>query len=163
MVHYKDVAREIATDIVKDSKKRAQQAIDYVAQQIRDDWEQQAHRVMDAYYSDYRSDLYDRTDELKNIIVPVFNQKGNSYVVGVEFDYSRMDHGVLPKFNEYSIFENFMYGAHGNEDYTVSSSGRKITRDIHFTHPHARQILDNYYNNYDAKFERFWKEALLKF
>ena len=66
MVHYKDVAREIASDIVKDSKKRVQQTIEYVAQQIRDDWEQQARRVMDAYYADYKSDAYDRTNELRD-------------------------------------------------------------------------------------------------
>ena len=161
MGNYSEIAKEIAKDIIKDQQKKMQRAVEYVAQKTRDDWERKAHRVMDAYYSDYRSDLYDRTDELKNIIVPVFQQKGNSYVTGVEFNYSRMDHGTLPKFNEYSIFENFMYGAHGNEDYTTST-GKKVTRDIHFTNPYARQILDNYYNNYDSKIDLFWKEALLQ-
>ena len=175
MVHYKDVAREIANDIVKDSKKRAQQAIEYVAQQIRDDWEQQARRVMDAYYVDYKSDLYDRTNELRNIIVPVFNKNGDSYEVGVEFDPTLMNHNLTTKkvsafgetgfanrITEEDIFKNFMYGAHGNEDYTTST-GNKIKRDIHFTSPSPMQMLDNYYYNYDSRFERFWKEALLKF
>lgn len=161
MVHYKDVAREIAKDIIKDQKNKMQQAVEYVAQKTRDDWERMAHRVMDSYYSDYDPKFYDRTDELRNIIIPVFKQNGNAYVAGMEFDYSRMDHSMLPQFSEYSIFENFMYGAHGNEDYTTSI-GKKITRDIHFTHPNARQILDNYYNNYDSKIDLFWKEALLQ-
>lgn len=175
MVHYKDVAREIANDIVKDSKKRAQQAIEYVAQQIRDDLEQQARRVMDAYYVDYKSDLYDRTNELRNIIVPVFNKDGDSYVVGVEFDPTLMNHNLTTKkvsafgetgfanrITEEDIFKNFMYGSHGNEDYTTST-GNKIKRDIHFTSPSPMAMLDNYYYNYDSRFERFWKEALLKF
>lgn len=175
MVHYKDVARDIAKDIVQDSKKRVQQIIEYVAQQIRDDWEQQARRVMDAYYVDYKSDLYDRTDELRNIIVPVFNKNGDSYEVGVEFDPTLMNHNLMTKkvsafgetgfanrITEEDIFKNFMYGAHGNEDYT-NSAGKKVKRDVHFTSPSPMQMLDNYYYNYDSQFERFWKEALLKF
>ena len=175
MVHYKDVASEIANDIVKDVKKRAMQAIEYVAQQIRDDWEQQARRVMDAYYSDYDPKSYDRTNELRNIIVPVFNKNGDSYEVGIEFDPTLMNHNLMTKsvsafgetgftnrITEEDIFKNFMYGAHGNEDYT-NAAGKKVKREIHFTSPSPMQMLDNYYYNYDSKFERFWKEALLKF
>lgn len=162
MGNYNEIAKEIAKDIIKDQKKKMQQAVEYVAQKTRDDWERTARRVMDAYYADYDPKFYDRTNELRNIIVPVFQQNGNSYVAGMEFDYSRMDHGVLPQFSEYSIFENFMYGAHGNEDYTTPT-GNKITRDIHFTYPHARAILDDYYSSYDLKIDSFWKEALLQF
>ena len=161
MGNYSELAKEIAKDIIKDQKNKMQRAVEYVAQKTRDDWERMANRVMDAYYSDYDPKFYDRTDELRNIIVPVFKQNGNSYVAGMEFDYSRMDHGALPKFNEYSIFENFMYGAHGNEDYTTPT-GKQVTRNIHFTNPHARSILDNYYSSYDSKIDLFWKEALLQ-
>ena len=178
MVHYKDVAKEIANDIVKDGKKRAQQAVEYVAQKIRDDWEQQARRVMDAYYADYDPEYYDRTNELRNIIVPVFNKDGDSYEVGVEFDPSLMNHNLTTKkvsafgetgfanrITEEDIFKNFMYGAHGNEDYSWTSGGVRFTgkRNIHFTNPSPMAMLDNYYYNYDSRFERFWKEALLKF
>lgn len=174
MGSYSEIAKEIAKDIIKDQKKKMQQAVEYVAQKTRDDWERQARHVMDAYYVDYKSDLYDRTNELRNIIVPVFNQYGNSYVVGVEFDPSLMNHNLMTKkvsafgetdfanrITEEDIFKNFMYGAHGNEDYTTST-GKKIKRDIHFTSPSPMAMLDNYYYNYDSKIDSFWKEALLR-
>jgi hypothetical protein len=71
MGNYNEIAKEIAKDIIKDQKKKMQQAVEYVAQKTRDDWERTARRVMDAYYADYDPKFYDRTNELRNIIVTI--------------------------------------------------------------------------------------------
>lgn len=162
MNNFSAIAREVADDIIKSQKKKMEQAVEYVAQRVSRDWEREARNVMDAYYSDYRSNLYNRTGELKDIITPVMERVGDSYIAGMRFDFGKMNHGELPKFSEYAIFENFMYGAHGNEDYTTKT-GKQVTRNVHFTNPYARMVLDNYYRSYDAKIDSFWQEALLKF
>lgn len=173
MSKFNSLAKQIADDLIRDQKKRVERVVEYVAQRVSEDWEREARRVMDAYYVDYKSDLYDRTNELRNIIVPVKTRSGDIYTVGVEFDPSLMNHNLTTKKNsafggmglsdrigEEDIFKNFMYGAHGNEDYTTST-GKHITRDIHFTSPSPMEMLDNYYKNYDSRFDHFWKEALL--
>lgn len=176
MSKFNSLAKQIADDLIRDQKKRVEHVVEYVAQRVSEDWEREARRVMDAYYVDYKSDLYDRTNELRNIIVPVNIRSGDVYTTGVEFDPSLMKHNLMTKKNsafggtglsnrigEEDIFKNFMYGAHGNENYSWTSGGTSFTgtRDIHFTSPSPMEMLDNYYKNYDSKFDRFWKEALL--
>lgn len=175
MSNYSGLAKQIANDIIKNQEEKMRQAVAYVAQKVSEDWAQKARGVMDAYYSDYQSDDYDRTNQLRDSIMPVMVENGNTFITGMEFDISKMDHTLNTKINsafgsmgtsarigEVDIFKNFMYGAHGNEDYTVPGTGRKIRRDIHFTSPSAIEVLDGYYNSYHTTIDRFWKEALLK-
>lgn len=158
-----NIAKQIAKDIVNSQMQVLEKTVAYMARKTSEDWTRMARKVMDDYYSDYQftAQLYDRTFSMRdNIIVPVLRQTGAGWEAGVEFDYSRMDHGDMPQFREYDIFENFMYGQHGNEDYTVPGSNKEIMRNIYFTTPNARTVLDKYYQNYDAQMDKYFEEGL---
>lgn len=74
-----------------------------------------------------------------------------------------MSHAGLSQFSEFAIFDNFMYGQHGNEDYTNPKTKEQVIRNIAFTTPFAKIVLDKYYKNYDSKIDAYFEEALRKF
>ena len=150
----------IIDDIVKDAEETLNNVTRYVATRVADDWENKAKSVMDAYYSTETAGYYNRTDSLRNTIKRVFDQGGSGYTAGVEFDVSRMGHDGLSQFSEFAIFDNFMYGQHGSEDYTSPKTGNHIVRNIAFTSPFAKIVLDKYYQNYGGKVDAYFEEAL---
>ena len=81
-------------------------------------------------------------------------------MAGIMFDWSRMHHEDITATGEFWIGKNFFAGYHGNENYTVPSTGKKIKRHIVFTDPPAQMILDRYYQNYDNKMDRYFYEAI---
>ena len=153
----------IIDDIVKDAEETLNNVTRYVATRVADDWEDKARSVMDAYYSTETAGYYNRTDSLRNTYQRVLRPGGSGYTAGVEFDVSRMSHDGLSQFSEFAIFDNFMYGQHGNEDYTSPKTGKLITRNIAFTTPFAKIVLDKYYQNYDSKVDAYFEEALNMF
>lgn len=160
-----NIAKQIADDIINDQKQILEKTIEYMAKKTSEDWERMARKVMDAYYDDYEQTgkYYKQTFNMRrNLIVPVFSQTSTGWEAGMKFDYTKMDHGQMPKFREYDIFENFMYGQHGNEDYTVPKTGEQVIREIYFTRPNARTVLDKYYANYDRQLDIYFEEGLQK-
>ena len=151
---------ELVNNVVKDNVNKLEHIVAFVATSVKYDWEREARRVLDDYYSD-SSELtgrYKRTDELmKNVVVPVLETSGNNYIAGIKFDPSRMNHDDAFQFGEYGIWLNFLYGRHGTEDYTSPLTGDYVRRNIHFTTPYARSVLDKYYDNYDKKIDEFFK------
>lgn len=154
---------QIVDDIVNDATETLNNVTNYVAKRTADDWEDMAKSVMDNYYATETAGYYERTNSLRNTINRVFAQSGDGYVVGVEFDLSRMSHAGLSQFSEFAIFDNFMYGQHGNEDYTNPKTKEQVIRNIAFTTPFAKIVLDKYYKNYDSKIDAYFEEALRKF
>lgn len=152
---------QLVDDIVKDTTKRLNKVTWYVAGRVADDWEEKAKYVMDAYYSTDTAGYYDRTFELRNTIEKVLKRKNrNGYnVAGVRFNTHWMSHEGLSQFSEFAIMDNFMYGQHGNEDYTNPKTGKQTTRNIAFTTPYARTVLDKYYQNYDGKIDQYFTEG----
>ena len=158
-----NIAKEIAKDIVNSQMQVLEKTVAYMAKKTSEDWTRAAIKVMDAYYFDYdhTGKYYKQTFSMRNnVIVPVLKQTGTNWEAGVEFDYTRMGHGNMPQFREYDIFENFMYGQHGNEDYTVPNTNKEITRKIHFTTPYARMVLDKYYDDYGKTMDKYFDEGL---
>jgi hypothetical protein len=154
-----NVVNQIVDDIVKDTTKTLNNATRYVANRTADDWEQKAKSVMDAYYSTETAGYYERTLSLRDTVNKIFKKNNGGYIAGVMFDPSRMSHDGLSQFSEFAIMDNFMYGQHGNEDYTIPKTGKQITRNISFTTPYARITLDKYYQNYDSKVDQYFEEA----
>jgi len=157
------VAKEVANDIVNDQMKVLQKTIEYMAKKTSEDWERMARRVMDDYYSDYdkTTQKYERTFEMKNkIITPVLKQTGFDWEAGVDFDFEQMDHDDITDTGEFWIWKNFMYGYHGNENYTVPTTGKKIKRNVYISSPPAKEVLDTYYKNYDSKIEEYFEDGL---
>ena len=150
---------QIVDDIVNDATETLNNITNHVAKRVADDWEEKAKRVMDAYYDTETAGYYQRTNSLRNTVNRVFQQSGDGYMVGVEFDLSRMSHEGLKQFSEFAIFDNFMYGQHGNEDYTSPKTGNQVIRNIAFTTPFAKIVLDKYYQNYDSKVDAYFEEA----
>lgn len=151
---------QIVDDIVQDTTKTLNKVTKYVAKRAADDWQEQGERVMDAYYSTETAGYYERTFELMNTVRRVMKKSGDGYMAGVEFDWSRMYHEDLTATGEFWIGKNFLYGYHGNENYTVPGTGKKIKRHISFTDPPAQMVLDRYYRNYDSKVDRYFYEAI---
>ena len=151
---------QIVDYIVNDVTETLNNVTKYVATRAADDWENEANSVMDAYYSTETAGYYKRTGSLRNTVKRIFEQGGGGYTAGVEFDLSRMSHDGLSQFSEFAIFDNFMYGQHGNEDYTLPKTGEQILRNIAFTTPFAKIALDKYYQNYDSKVDGYFNEAL---
>lgn len=149
----------IIDDIVKDAEETLNNVTRYVATRVADDWEDKAKSVMDAYYSTETAGYYNRTDSLRNTVQRVLKPGGDGYTAGVEFDVSRMSHDGLSQFSEFAIFDNFMYGQHGNEDYTSPKTGEQVIRNIAFTTPFAKIVLDKYYQNYDSNVDAYFEEA----
>lgn len=163
MIDARNVVDRIVDDIVKDAEKTLNNVTKYVAKNVADDWETMARSVMDAYYSDYSKTTmrYKRTFSMSDdVIERVFKRSGDGYVAGVKFDPSRMDHGNLPQFREYDIWENFMYGQHGNEDYTAPITRQQTTRNVYFTNPYAKAVLDKYYSTYDRQIDKHFEDGL---
>lgn len=163
MSNARNVVNQIVDDIVKDATKTLESTVKYVAEMTASDWERMARHVMDAYYSDYSETTgrYERTFSMRdNVIERVLRKDGDGYVAGIKFDPSRMNHGDLSQFREYDIWENFMYGQHGNEDYTTPKTKQQITRNVHFTTPYAKAVLDKYYGTYDRKVDKYFEEGL---
>ena len=156
-----NAVNQIVDDIIKDTTKTLNKATWYVAQRVADDWEEKARHVMDAYYSTDTAGYYERTFSLENTVERVLKRKDkNGYnVAGVRFNTSRMNHDGLSQFSEFAIMDNFMYGQHGNEDYTSPRTGKQIMRNISFTTPYARIVLDKYYQSYDGKIDQYFTEA----
>lgn len=151
---------QLVDDIVKDATETLNNVTNHVAKKVADDWEDKAKHVMDAYYNTETAGYYERTGSLRNTINRVLRQSGDGYVAGVEFDLSRMSHDGLSQFSEFAIFDNFMYGQHGNEDYTVPKTKEQVVRNIAFTTPFAKIVLDKYYQNYDNKVDAYFEDAL---
>lgn len=152
-----NIAKQMAQDIVNSQMQVLEKTVAYMAQKTSEDWTRMARKVMDDYYNDYEKTgkYYPQTGDMqRNLIVPVLQQSGNQWEAGVKFDYTRMNHGEMPQFREYDIWENFMYGQHGNEDYLDSM------RNIYFTRPYARMVLDKYYENYDSQMDKYFDEGL---
>ena len=160
MSNARNVVNQIVDDIVQDATKTLNNITKYVAGRVADDWEEKARHVMDAYYSTETAGYYERTFELRDTVKRVMKKSGDRYTAGVEFDPSRMNHNGLSQFSEFAIMDNFMYGQHGNEDYTSPKTGKQITRNIVFTTPYARIVLDKYYQNYDSKINQYFEEAV---
>jgi hypothetical protein len=154
-----NVVDKIVEDITNDAKNTLNRVTRHIASRVADDWLIKAVSVMDDYYADYSETTmrYKRTYSLFNdSIVPVFWKKNGMYTAGIKFNPNAMDHDVLPMFNEESIWENFMSGAHGNTAY----AGVKNARKIFTTTPSAQSVLDDYYNNYDKKLDEYFDEAV---
>ena len=151
---------QIVDDIVKDATETLNNVTNYVAKNAADDWERMAKSVMDTYYDTETAGYYKRTDSMRNTVKRVLSKSGNGYTAGVEFDLSRMSHDGLSQFSEFAIFDNFMYGQHGSEDYTSPKTGKPVIRNIAFTTPFAKIVLDKYYQNYDSKVDGYFEEAL---
>lgn len=162
-----NIADKIAEDITKDARNTLNRVTRHIANRVADDWMIKAISVMDDYYGDYSRTTrrYKRTYSLFNdSIIPVFYKKTlnidgdrfNAYRVGIKFSPDKMNHGQMPMFNEESIFENFMFGAHGNATYAGVENARKIFN----TTPCAKSVLDAYYSNYDAQFDKYFNEAV---
>lgn len=158
-----NVVSQIVDDIVNDATKTLNNVTKYVATRVADDWEEQARRVMDAYYSTSTAGYYERTFSLRDTVERILRKDGSGYIAGVKFDPSRMSHDGLSRFSEFAIMDNFMYGQHGNEDYTSPKTGEQVMRNVAFTTPHARIVLDKYYQNYDSKVDQYFAEALSLF
>lgn len=153
-----NVVAQIAEDIVRDATNRLNRAVRHIATSVKKDWVAIGKSVMDQYYYDYAETTmrYDSTFSMYNdLIVPIFWKKDSNYNVGVRFYPEKMNHGVLPKFTEEAIFENFMNGAHGNTKYAGVENARKIF----VTTPSAQSVLDNYYSNYDKQIDKYFKEG----
>lgn len=163
MINARGIASQIANDIMVDVENDVRTAMSNVTKRASEDWERMARRMMDMYYSDHSKTTgrYHITGSLRNVIVPIM-KIGDICEFGVEFDYSRMNHGALPKFNEYSIWENFMYGAHGNEAYTVPSTGQMIDRNVVFSHPNTNSVLLDYFDSYDKILDRYFEDEFKK-
>lgn len=158
-----NVAKQIANDIINDQKQILEKTVEYIAKKTNEDWVEMAKKVMDAYYEDYEQTgkYYKQTFNMRrNLIVPVLTRTGTGWEAGMEFDYTKMDHGQMPKFREYDIWENFMYGQHGNEDYTIKRTGEQVIREVYFTRPYARAVLDKYYANYDKQMDKYFDEGV---
>lgn len=160
-----NAVNQLVDDIIKDTTKTLNKVTWYAAKRIADDWEEKARHVMDAYYSTDTAGRYDPTGSLENTIERVLRRKNKNgmNVAGVKFNLSGMSHSGLSQFSEASIMDNFMYGQHGNEDYTSPKTGRQVTRNIAFTTPHARIVMDQYYKNYDSKIDQYVTEAFSLF
>lgn len=154
---------QLVDDIVKDATKTLNKVTNYVAKRAADDWEHAAKSVMDDYYNTETAGYYERTDSLKNTIHRVLKKSGDGYVAGVEFDWARMSHDDVTAVGEFWIGKNFLYGYHGNENYTVPTTGEKIKRKIAFTDMPAEMVLDRYYQNYDNNVDRYFYEAISLF
>ena len=159
-----NIAKEIAKDIVNSQMQVLEKTVAYMAQKTSEDWTRMAKKIMDDYYSDYRftTMTYEQTFSMRdNVIVPVLKQTGTSWEAGVKFDYSRMSHGDdITASGEFWILNNFLYGYHGNENYTNPKTGEKIKRNIFVTSPSAKTELDKYYQNYDAQMDKYFEEGL---
>ena len=151
---------QIVDDIVQDATKTLNSVTKYVAKRVADDWQDQGKRVMDDYYSTETAGYYERTFELMNTVKRVMKKSGDGYIAGVMFDWSRMYHEDISATGEFWIGKNFLYGYHGNENYTIPSTGKKIKRKIAFTDIPAQMVLDRYYQNYDNKIDRYFYEAI---
>ena len=164
MSNARGTINQIVDDIVKDAQQDLENVVEYVAKQVRNDWSRMAYWVMDKYYDDYRytTKKYKRTFSMyNNAIVPILQKDGDGYTAGVEFDWSRMDHGDdITNSGEFWILNNFLYGYHGNENYTVPSTGKQIKRNIYQTTPSANTVLDKYYENYDRFFDQHFEYAV---
>lgn len=170
MNNYRKWAAEVAKDVMKEELDRLEKVIAYVAYRTSTDWVQIANKVMDDYYADYvyTTRRYKQTFSMRESIVPILGRNADGFEAGVLFDYSRMSHGHkggendITSAGEFWILNNFIYGYHGNENYTTPS-GEKITRHIYVTNPPAGQVLDDYYQAYDAQIDRYVGEALRLF
>ena len=163
MGNARNIINEFVDDVVKDTTKTLNNVSEYIAEKAADDWERIANSVMDDYYATKTLGYYERTDSMRNIVQRVFEKNNGRYTAGVMFDVSRMDHGNMPKFSEFAIFDNFMYGQHGNEDYTVPTTREVIQRNIAFTTPYARIVMDKYYQNYNNQLDKYFNIAICKF
>lgn len=159
MSNARNVVNQIVDDIVKDTTKTLNNITSYVAKRAADDWDEQGRYVMDAYYSTDTAGYYERTFELRDTVKKILRKDDGGYIAGVMFDPSRMSHHGLSQFSEFAIMDNFMYGQHGNEDYTSPRTRKQVTRNIAFTTPYARIVLDKYYQNYDSKVDQYFEEA----
>lgn len=161
MNNIRNVTKNIANDIVSDQKQILEQAIAYMAQKTSEDWTRVAKKVMDDYYADYdkTTQRYKQTFSMRDTVVPVLKRTSDGFEAGVEFDFERMSHQDITDTGEYWILNNFMYGYHGNENYTLPD-GTKILRNIYRTTPHAKFILDEYYKNYDSQMDQYFDEGV---
>lgn len=160
-----NAVNQLVDDIIKDTTKKLNKVTRYAAKRVADDWEEKALYVMDAYYSTDTAGYYNPTGSLENTIERVLSKKDKNgmNVAGVRFNISRMSHSGLSQFSEASIMDNFMYGQHGNEDYTCPRTRKQVMRNIAFTTPHARIVLDQYYKNYENKVDQYITEAFSLF
>ena len=167
MSNARSAINQIIDDIVNDAQKDLENVVEYVAKQVRNDWSRMAQFVMDRYYDDYKytTRRYKRTFSMyNNVITPILERDADGYTAGVEFDWSRMNHGDgITDTGEFWILNNFLYGYHGNENYTVPGTGQKIKRNIYQTTPSANTVLDRYYENYDKFLDRHFDYAVKHF
>ena len=82
----------------------------------------------------------------------------NGYIAGVCFDESYFDSAMKHSvhgdyFDEMDIVSNFLFSADGDYGY-----GNIASRS-----PSAATELENYLNNYDAKIDKYYKDACKKF
>ena len=159
MGNARNVVNQIVDDIVKDATKTLNNVTEYVANRVADDWERMARHVMDAYYSTETAGYYERTFELRDTVQRILEKNGDVYSAGAMFDWSRMSHDDVTATGEFWIGKNFLYGYHGNENYTVPGTGEKIKRHIAMTSPAAQAVLDKYYENYDKRVDRYFDQA----
>ena len=161
MSNARNVVNQFVDDIVKDATKTLDNVTDYVANKAADDLVRIAHHVMDAYYSTETAGYYERTFSMRdNTIKRILEKGGDSYIAGAMFDWSLMDHDDVTATGEFWIGKNFLYGYHGNENYTVPSTGEKIKRNIFKTNPPAQAVMDKYYEGYDKQVDRYFDQAI---
>lgn len=161
MGNARNVANQIVDDIVKDATKTLSNVSSYIAERISYDWERMARHVMDAYYSTETAGYYERTFSMRdNTVKRILEKNGDTYKAGAMFDWSLMSHDDVTATGEFWIGKNFLYGYHGNENYTVPGTGEKIKRQIAMTFPSAQAVLDKYYENYDKQVDRYFNQAI---
>lgn len=161
MSNARNVVNQIVDDIVKDATKTLDNITEYVANKVADDWERMAHHVMDAYYSTETYGYYGRTfSMMDNTVQRVLEKNKDGYIAGAMFDWSKMSHNDVTATGEFWIGKNFLYGYHGNENYTVPGTGEKVKRKIAMTSPSAQSVMDKYYENYDKQVDRYFEQAI---
>jgi hypothetical protein len=161
MSNARNVVNQIVDDIVKDATRTLDNVTEYDANRAADDWERIARHVMDAYYSTETAGYYERTFLMRdNTIKRILEKDGDAYKAGAMFDWSVMSHGDVTSTGEFWIGKNFLYGYHGNENYTVPGTGEKVKRKIATTSPSAQSVLDRYYENYGKQVDRYFDQAI---
>jgi hypothetical protein len=114
----------------KNYKKVLKEAVEHATEQARKDVTNKAFDCLKEYYANYDPNSYDRTYSLGNAFLPYSyieeNDKYIDSVVGIEYDYSRLDGAY------YSGSEK--YGAKKDE----------YGRIIEYGSPQSSWIMDNY-------------------
>jgi hypothetical protein len=119
-----------ANKLKKNYKEVLKKAVQYATEEAKKDVYKKALSCLTEYYNNYDPNSYNRTDSLRNAFLPYSyikqNDKYISSVVGIEYDYSRID-GLYHSGSE-------KYGA------TKNSEGHIIE----YGSPDSFWVIDNY-------------------